>query len=105
MVHGGGASWSSQTNFQEKIDPALHRVASFDDIRNLARRRLPRVIFDFVDGAAGAEQTLRANREAFQSVGLRPRQASAPLSTDLSVVHLRNCCLSPAFSTLWRTLG
>jgi L-lactate dehydrogenase (cytochrome) len=45
----------------------------------MARRRLPRAIFDFIDGAAGHEQTMRANEEAFQRYGFRPK-----LLTDVS---------------------
>ena len=43
------------------------------DLRELARRRLPRMVFDFVDGGAEDEVTLRANREAFAALALRPR--------------------------------
>jgi isopentenyl diphosphate isomerase/L-lactate dehydrogenase-like FMN-dependent dehydrogenase len=89
MVHGGGASWTGGVP-AGRIDRALYKVVSFDDIRTLAKRRLPRVVFDFVDGGAGAEETLRANRAVFSQVGLRPRQASAPLATDLSVDALGN---------------
>ncbi|MFD0667014.1 alpha-hydroxy acid oxidase [Ramlibacter sp. MAHUQ-53] len=38
---------------------------SVEDLRRLARRRLPRAIFDFYDGAAEDERTLAANREAY----------------------------------------
>jgi len=43
------------------------------DLRELARRRLPRMVFDLVDGGAEDEVTLRANREAFAALALRPR--------------------------------
>ena len=43
-----------------------------DDFRRAARRRLPRAIFDFVDGAAGHELTARANEEAFRRYVFRP---------------------------------
>src|SRR5581483_4186972 len=49
-------------------------VLCLEDIRTRARRRLPRVAFDFVDGGADAEVTLRRNVEAFERVVLRPRQ-------------------------------
>jgi hypothetical protein len=35
---------------------ALRRAASIDDLRALAARRLPRAIFDFVDGGAGTDR-------------------------------------------------
>jgi L-lactate dehydrogenase (cytochrome) len=44
-----------------------------DDVRAAARRRLPTMIFDFVDGAAGDEVTLRRNRSAFDDIRLAPR--------------------------------
>lgn len=48
-------------------------VACIEDLRRIARRRLPRVVFDFVDGGALDEVTLRANRSDFQRVALAPR--------------------------------
>lgn len=46
---------------------------TFDDHRTLARRRLPRFLFDYIDGGAGAEQTLAANAEAWSKRRLRQR--------------------------------
>ncbi|CAN5326302.1 alpha-hydroxy acid oxidase [soil metagenome] len=46
---------------------------SIEDLRRLARRRLPRAIFDFFDGAAEDELTLQGNRAAFQRQRLLPR--------------------------------
>ena len=43
------------------------------DLRRSARRRLPRMVFDFVDGGAEDEVTLRENRRAFADVAFRPR--------------------------------
>ncbi len=48
-------------------------IASQEDLRRAARRRLPKAIFDFVDGGAGEEATLRANRRDFERVALVPR--------------------------------
>jgi isopentenyl diphosphate isomerase/L-lactate dehydrogenase-like FMN-dependent dehydrogenase len=47
----------------------LNHIASIADLRTRARRRLPRAVFDFVDGAAGDEETAKANRAAFSSYG------------------------------------
>jgi isopentenyl diphosphate isomerase/L-lactate dehydrogenase-like FMN-dependent dehydrogenase len=47
--------------------------ASIEDLRREAKRRLPRMAFDFIDGGADAETTLRANRAAFEALRLRPR--------------------------------
>lgn len=51
----------------------LARAQSIEDLRRMARRRLPRAMFDFIDGGAEDELTLRANREAFERLRLRPR--------------------------------
>lgn len=51
----------------------LGRCATISDLRVLARRRLPLPLFDFVDGAAGSEATLRANEQAFADLRLVPR--------------------------------
>jgi len=48
-------------------------VASALDYREAARRRLPRFLFDYIDGGAGAEQTLRANVDDLAQVHLRQR--------------------------------
>lgn len=47
--------------------------ATADDYRELARRRLPRHLFDYLDGAAGDELTATGNRRAFQRLLLRQR--------------------------------
>ena len=52
---------------------ALLQATSIADLRRLAQRRLPRALFDFYDGGAEDEITLRANREAFEHCRLRPR--------------------------------
>jgi len=51
----------------------LSRPADVADYREAARRRLPHVLFEYVDGAAYAEQTLRANTADFQALKLRQR--------------------------------
>lgn len=45
-------------------------IQSIDDLRRLAQRRLPRAIFDFIDGGAEDEFSLRANRTQFERFGL-----------------------------------
>lgn len=64
---------------------AVSRAVNIDDLRRLARRRLPRVVFDYIDGGADAEVTLRANCRAFEDVVFRPRSAVALPSCDLRV--------------------
>jgi len=51
----------------------LSRAFNIEDLRRIARARLPRAIFDFYDGGAEDEVTLRANRAAFERVQLLPR--------------------------------
>jgi (S)-mandelate dehydrogenase len=51
----------------------LERAVNIEDLRRIARRRLPRAIFDFFDGGAEDETTLRDNRAAFERVRLLPR--------------------------------
>jgi isopentenyl diphosphate isomerase/L-lactate dehydrogenase-like FMN-dependent dehydrogenase len=51
----------------------LDRAFSIADLRELARKRLPRLVFDFIDGGAGDEKTLRENRRAFAHWLLMPR--------------------------------
>jgi L-lactate dehydrogenase (cytochrome) len=48
-------------------------IATLEDVREAARRRLPRLAFDFIEGGAGSELTLRRNTAAFDGLALRPR--------------------------------
>ena len=59
------------------------RAVNIEDLRQGARRRVPRVVFDYIDGGADAEITLRANCRAFEDVVLRPRCAVATPACDL----------------------
>src|SRR5688572_12124795 len=53
--------------------PDLSKAISIEDLRGAAKRRLPRAIFDFFDGGAEDEVTLRENRAAFERVRLLPK--------------------------------
>ena len=64
------------------------RVLNIEDLRRAAKRRLPRVVFDYIDGGAEDECTLRANCRAFEAVTFRPRCAVAVPSCDLRTVVL-----------------
>jgi isopentenyl diphosphate isomerase/L-lactate dehydrogenase-like FMN-dependent dehydrogenase len=59
------------------------RVINIEDLRRAAKRRLPRIVFDYIDGGAEAELTLRANCQAFEAVTFRPRCAVATPACDL----------------------
>ena len=62
---------------------ASPHAINIEDLRSLARRRLPKVVFDYIDGGADAEVTLRENLRAFNAVTFRPHQAIAGASPDL----------------------
>lgn len=51
----------------------LSRAACIDDLREMARRRIPGFAFDLVDGGAESERNLRRNVEAFEEIELTPR--------------------------------
>lgn len=59
--------------------------ASVSDYRLRAERRLPRFLFDYVDGGAGAEVTLRANVTDFEALRLRQRVLRDAANMDTSV--------------------
>jgi L-lactate dehydrogenase (cytochrome) len=50
----------------------LRRASTIWDLRNMAKRRTPQAPFDYTDGAAEAEITLRRARQAFQDIEFRP---------------------------------
>ena len=52
-------------------------VVNIEDLRLLARRRLPRAVFDYLDGGAEGELTLSENVRVFREVTFRPRNAVA----------------------------
>ena len=51
------------------------RVINIEDLRRLAQRRLPKSVFDYLDGGAEDELTLAENCRAFHDVLFRPRSA------------------------------
>ena len=51
----------------------VRRARSIEDLRRAARARLPRAVFEFIDGGAEDESTLRANRAAFERLRFLPR--------------------------------
>jgi isopentenyl diphosphate isomerase/L-lactate dehydrogenase-like FMN-dependent dehydrogenase len=62
---------------------ASPRVVTVEDLRPVAQRRVPKAVFDYLDGGAEGEVTLRANRSAFEDVTFRPRHAVSFLQCDL----------------------
>lgn len=65
------------------LSVASPQVVSIEDLRRLARRQLPQVVFDYLDGGAEGELTLRENCRAFEDVTFRPRHAVAVPACDL----------------------
>ena len=63
-------------------------IANIEDLRELARRRLPRALFDFIDGGAQDEVTLRANQSDFHRLTLLPRVLIDVSKRDQSVTVL-----------------
>src|SRR6266849_3954110 len=59
------------------------RVVNIADLRQIARRRVPRAVFDYLDGGAEGEVTLRENCRAFEAITFRPRHAVAVSECDL----------------------
>ena len=67
---------------------AAPQVLNIADLRRLAERRLPRVVFDYIDGGADGEVTLGGNCRVFDQVTFRPRQAVAVPTCDLGATVL-----------------
>src|SRR4030095_2724803 len=66
----------------------LSEVVNIADLRRMAQRRLPPVVFDYIDGGAEDEITLRANERAFAHVTFRPRQCIETPNPDLRTTVL-----------------
>jgi len=63
----------------------LSQAVSIEDLRVLTKRRIPRAIFDFFDGGAEDEVTLRENRAAFERIRLRPRVLVNVANVDMKI--------------------
>src|SRR6516225_10851977 len=86
-VHGERRSWNMR----------LHDCHNFHDFRQLARRRLPGPIFDYIDGAADDEVTYRRNTRAFESCDLVPNVLRGVENVDLSVTVLGQKLALPVY--------
>jgi isopentenyl diphosphate isomerase/L-lactate dehydrogenase-like FMN-dependent dehydrogenase len=64
---------------------AVQHAVNIDDLRQLAERRLPRAVFDYIDGGADGEVTLRENRRVWQEILFRPHNAVATPECDTRV--------------------
>jgi L-lactate dehydrogenase (cytochrome) len=79
------ASRGALRNSRSMTCVAPPHVVNIGDLRRLAKRRLPRAVFDYLDGGADGEVTLRENCRVFDDVIFRPRCAVATPSCDLRV--------------------
>ena len=52
---------------------ASKKIHSIEDARNLAKKRMPRLMFDFVDGASGDEKLCEINNTALDQIRLEPK--------------------------------
>jgi L-lactate dehydrogenase (cytochrome) len=68
--------------------PSPHRAVNIADLRAHAKRRLPRMAFDYLDGGAEDEITLRGNVRVFEELTFRPRMAVQVPSVDLRTTVL-----------------
>src|SRR5258708_4823763 len=71
---------------------ASPRVVSVEDLRPLARGRVPRAVFDYLDGGAEGEVTLRENCRAFAELTFPPRP---PLGARSAAVSRKALCRVP----------
>jgi len=69
-----------------KLSPS--QVLNVADLRRIAKRRVPRAVFDYLDGGADAEITLRENCRAFEDIIFRPHQAIAMENCNLRTTVL-----------------
>jgi L-lactate dehydrogenase (cytochrome) len=76
-------------------DRRLARAASITDLRHLARRRAPRAVFDYTDGAAGEELSLSRSREAYSRVEFSPRVLRDVSDVDTSTMILGKPSAAP----------
>jgi L-lactate dehydrogenase (cytochrome) len=51
----------------------MHIISTIEDLRQRARRRVPKMFFDYAEGGSYAEQTLRSNRADLENISLRQR--------------------------------
>src|SRR6516225_4856077 len=79
------------TNDLPSLQPP--EVVNIRDLRRLARKRLPKAVFDYIDGGAEGEVTLRANVRAFEEIRFRPLNAVKVERPDLKTTVL-GCELS-----------
>jgi lactate oxidase len=74
-------------------------IVNLDELEQQARQQLDQATYDFVAGGAGAELTLRANREAFQKITIMPRVLTGIKQVDTSIELLGQRLSMPIYVT------
>jgi L-lactate dehydrogenase (cytochrome) len=81
-----------------ELNPTRRRLAkaiTIEDLRRVAKRRTPRSVFDYTDGAADDEISLRRARDLFRSIELRPQVLHDVSSVDPSTSMLGSRSTQP----------
>ncbi|NKJ48525.1 alpha-hydroxy-acid oxidizing enzyme [Burkholderia sp. SG-MS1] len=73
----------------------IEKAVNFDDLRTQAKRKLPRIAFDFIEGGADDEFCLARNRDAFRRFRLLPRYLVDVTTRDQSCTLLGRTYSSP----------
>ncbi|WP_353147106.1 alpha-hydroxy acid oxidase [Pollutimonas bauzanensis] len=76
---------SSSPAAPARVKQSLQQAYSIDELRRRARRNLPRAVFDFYDGGAENETTLRANQSAYDGLNIVPRYLVDVSKIDTSI--------------------
>ncbi len=63
-------------------------IVNIEDFRRAARRRLPRPVFEYIDGGADGEVTLRENVRAYEDISFHPKSAVETPAVDLATTVL-----------------
>ena len=92
------ASWPSElqglhisTTSEDLVQPILpggHQSSTIDDLRKLSIKRVPKAVYDYVDGGANEEISLARSRDAFSRIEFRPRVLRDVKEVDLGTTIL-----------------
>lgn len=72
----------------ERRDRGLERALTVSDLRELSAKRVPRSVFDYVEGGALQELSIQRAKEAFKRVEFRPRVLTGVAHVDLTTTIL-----------------
>jgi L-lactate dehydrogenase (cytochrome) len=79
-----GWSWPSL----KRRDRGLERALTVSDLRDLSAKRVPRSVFDYVEGGALQELSIQRAKDAFKRVEFRPRVLTGVANVDLTTTIL-----------------